>query len=136
MDGQAIRWKQRFENLDKAYALLGEIDKVNFEGKFEPTLREAFVKRFEIAFELAWKTMKDYLEYAGVVFRAVPRDTIKEAFVAQVIEDGQVFVDMLEARNCTVHMYDQAQTDKILRDIQKRYCPALAKLCKFLRSQK
>ena len=61
-----IRWKQRFDNFDRAFVLLREA--------LEPGLaalsqleKEGTIQRFEIAFELAWKTMKDYLEENGLV---------------------------------------------------------------------
>lgn len=59
--------------------------------------KEGVVQRFEYTFELAWKTLKDYLVYSGVVLDQItPRKVIKEAFAAKIIDDGQIWIDMLE----------------------------------------
>ncbi|HYN22235.1 MAG TPA: nucleotidyltransferase substrate binding protein, partial [Thermoanaerobaculia bacterium] len=63
---QDIRWKQRFQNFDQAVVLLRE----PFE-RDVTTLsnleKEGTIQRFEFTVELAWKTLKDYLEYEGQV---------------------------------------------------------------------
>ena len=42
---------------------------------------DGVLHRFEFTFELAWKTMKDYIEYQGVSEKiGSPREVIKEAF--------------------------------------------------------
>ncbi|MGE0683553.1 MAG: nucleotidyltransferase substrate binding protein [Candidatus Binatia bacterium] len=68
----------------------------------------------ENAFELAWKTLKDYLEESGIVVNPVtPRNTIKEAFAAKSLEDAQVWIDMMLHRNLlglTPHEIDLIRT--------------------------
>jgi hypothetical protein len=77
-----IRWKQRFENFERAFRLLQEA----FEkapAQMSDLEKEGVVQRFEYTFELAWKTLKDYLVYSGVVFDQItPRNVIKQAFAA------------------------------------------------------
>lgn len=53
------------------------------------------IQTYEFTFELAWKTLKDYLEEKGVIVK-FPRDTIKEAFRYELIEDGELWLDMLQ----------------------------------------
>ena len=88
MNGKDIRWKQRFENFSKAFKQLDEAIKVY--PNLSDLEKEGLVQRFEYTFELAWKTLKDYLESKGVIV-SFPRDVIKEAFAAQVVEDGSSF---------------------------------------------
>src|SRR5947209_12114929 len=94
-----IRWKQRFHNFDRAYVLLREA----LERKPEALSmleKEGVVQRFEYTFELAWKTLKDYLEAGGLVISPLtPRQVIKEAFAAKVVSDGGIWVRMLDNRN-------------------------------------
>jgi nucleotidyltransferase substrate binding protein (TIGR01987 family) len=112
---QDIRWKQRFENFDRAVALL--------RGSFEKGVdnlsdleKEGAVRRFEFAFELAWKTLKDYLGFSGIVVKpATPREVIKEAYAVNILADGQVWTNMLEHRNQLSHMYDEAVFDDAVR---------------------
>jgi nucleotidyltransferase substrate binding protein (TIGR01987 family) len=127
MDNQDIRWKQRFENFSKACVLLSEINEYNIEST-PAIIREGFIQRFEITFELAWKTVKDYLEYLGHDVQPSPRPVIKEAFSAGIIESGQVFINMLEARNAMSHQYRESKFRKIFLDIKSEFYPAFEEL--------
>ena len=65
----------------------------------------ALIQAFEFTFELGWKVVKDYFKYNGVDAR-LPREAIKEGFAVGVIEDEQLWIDMMDARNSTSHSYD------------------------------
>ncbi len=80
----------------------------------------ALVQAFEICFELAWKTMKDYLEYSGIK-TDTPRNTIKEAFSTNLITDGQNWIEMMEARNKTSHTYKEEFAKQLADDILNNY---------------
>jgi nucleotidyltransferase substrate binding protein (TIGR01987 family) len=75
------------------------------------------IQRFEFTFELAWKLTKAILNYNGIEAET-PRVVIKEAFSAKLIGDGQAWIDMLEDRNKTSHIYDEKQALKIYRKIK------------------
>jgi len=130
-----IRWKQRFENFESAFMLL--------KGAFEKDItemsdleKEGVVQRFEYTFELAWKTLKDYLVYGGIVFDQItPRRVIKEAFAAKIIEDGQLWIDMLEQRNLMSHTYDRKTFDDVIRNISQRYFAALEQVFTWLKQK-
>ncbi|MCL2739967.1 MAG: nucleotidyltransferase substrate binding protein [Oscillospiraceae bacterium] len=129
-----IRWKQRFQNLEKAEKLLAEI--VDFDENSPKLEREGFIQRFEVTFELAWKTLKDFLDYLGNNIPTItPRSVVKEAFSAGVIEGGQVFIDMLESRNTMSHLYDEEKFNEIFAKIKNEYQPVISKLCDYLREQ-
>ena len=69
--------------------------------------------RFEFTFELAWKTMKDYLEYSGIIEGiGSPREIIKTAFANGIIEDGEKWINMMLARNSLSHLYDEEKSRK------------------------
>jgi len=88
--------------------------------------KEGVIQRFEYTFELAWKTLKDRLEHDGLVIApATPRETIKRAFAARFLADGQVWIDMLDHRNLLSHKYDFAVFDRAVDAIIARYLPAL-----------
>jgi nucleotidyltransferase substrate binding protein (TIGR01987 family) len=88
--------------------------------------REGLVQRFEYTFELAWKTLKDYLEYSGVVLEQVtPRFVIKAAFAARIIADGDAWIAMLAHRNLMTHTYDEAKFREAVEQIARRYVHAL-----------
>ncbi|WP_461453724.1 nucleotidyltransferase substrate binding protein [Mucilaginibacter sp.] len=46
------------------------------------------MKAFEYTYELAWNTLKDYLEYQGILNMAGSRDVIREAYKANLVIDG------------------------------------------------
>ena len=70
--------------------------------------RDAAVKRFEFTFELAWKTMKYYLSEAEGEITTGSKDVIRKAFVAKLIEYNELWIEMVELRNRTVHTYNLA----------------------------
>jgi nucleotidyltransferase substrate binding protein (TIGR01987 family) len=94
--------------------------------------KEGVIQRFEYTFELAWKTLKDYLEGGGLVITPItPRQVIKEAFAAKVIPDGVVWVNMLDHRNLLSHTYDASVFEQAVESISEHYLPAMTKLHEF-----
>lgn len=75
------------------------------------------IQRFEFTFELSWKLARAVLNYNGIKAES-PRLIIKEAFRAGLIKEGQGWIDMLEDRNKTSHIYDEKQALKIYERIK------------------
>lgn len=125
MNPKEIRWRQRFQNLSKAYRqfhqAMTRIDQLNTLEK------EGLIQRFEYTFELAWKTMKDFLESQGVT-AGYPREVIKSAFHYGLIKDGEVWMDMLEKRNLMAHTYDENRFNTALNKIKDEYYKALTQV--------
>lgn len=125
-----IRWRQRFQNYDKAFLLL----KTAFEGRepdsFSDLEKEGLVQRFEYSFELGWKVMKDVLEYNGVEIEKPigPRSVIKAAFASGLVDEGQVWIDMMLHCNFLSHTYDSKEFEFVLPEIKTRYLAAFQKL--------
>jgi len=87
--------------------------------------------RFEFTFELAWKTMKDYLEYSGIIEGiGSPREIIKTAFANGIIEDGENWIKMMLARNSLSHLYDEEKSREIYIEIKEIYLKLFEKLNK------
>jgi nucleotidyltransferase substrate binding protein (TIGR01987 family) len=123
-----IRWKQRFQNFDRAFVLLrdamalGATDLNQLES-------EGVILRFEYCFQLAWKTAKNYLEQGGFVFAFVsPRQVLKDAFASKLVTDGQVWIDMLDHRNLLSHSYSVQSFENAVQAIRERYLHAFAAL--------
>ena len=130
-----IRWKQRFENFDRSYVLLRSALE-NGPEALNALEKEGVIQRFEYCFELAWKTVKDYLEASGLVFATVtPRQVLKDAFAAKILKEGPVWMDMLDHRNLLFHTYDSTQFSIALDAIHRRYLNALAELHEFLHQE-
>jgi nucleotidyltransferase substrate binding protein (TIGR01987 family) len=129
MDAEKPRWQYRFDNFKRAYLLLREGIEASQERTLSQLEKEGLIQRFEYTMELAWKTMKDYLEFQNVVFAQItPRAIVKEAFSAKLISDGQVWMDALDARNKMSHTYNFTQFEAVIQDIQSRYLEAIGTL--------
>jgi nucleotidyltransferase substrate binding protein (TIGR01987 family) len=130
-----IRWKQRFQNFDRGVVLLREALE-NGPAALSALEKEGVIRRFEYTFELAWKTLKDFLEAGGLVISPVlPRQVIKDAFAAKVLADGQAWVDILDHRNLLSRTYDRAVFEKAVDAIAARYLPAMESLHVYLIEQ-
>lgn len=114
------RWIERFENYKKSILNLKETENCIIQNGLNKIYTMALVQAFEICFELAWKTMKDYLEYSGIK-TDTPRNTIKEAFSVNLITEGQNWIEMMEARNKTSHTYKEEFAKQLADDILNNY---------------
>ena len=121
MNQKEIRWRQRFDNFEKAYKLLEKYADLEQPSEVE---RAGIIQFFEMALEIAWKVMKDYLEAQEFQVRS-PREAIKQASQMGILDDGKVWLEALEDRNLTVHTYDEQTAVEIVQRIRMRYFPAL-----------
>lgn len=132
MTDKTVRWKQRFQNYEKALSQLDSaVERVEFLSDLE---KEGLVQRYEYSFELAWKTMKDYLESRNVEAK-FPRDVIKSGFQYELISDGEIWLEMLEIRNIIAHTYDEKILKTSVSQIAFHYHPELKKLYTFFKNQ-
>lgn len=88
-------------------------------------IKEGTIKRFEFTHELAWNLMRDYLTNDGVMDLTGSRSTTRAAFRAGLISQGQVWMDMIETRNRTVHTYDGELLEREYEAIVHTYFPVL-----------
>lgn len=125
---EEIRWHYRFDNFSRAHSLLRQA----LEDGVEPLNeleREGVIQRFEYTFELSWNVLKDLLEYDGVnIVPVTPRQVIREAFQARLIEDCESWIDMLTDRNLMSHTYDSERFEAVVRNIHSRYLDILEAL--------
>ena len=123
------RFEERKEDLRNAELRLEKALKEN------PTdiVIDGILHRFEFTFELAWKTMKDYLNYLGIEQNTgSPREVIKESFANKLIDDGEMWINMMLSRNALSHLYDEEQSREIYNEIKNKYIFELQKLIKKL----
>lgn len=130
-----IRWKQRFENFDRAFVLLRDALERGPDA-LNQLEKEGVIQRFEFSFELAWKTLKDYMEEDGFVFATItPRQVLKDAFAAKILPDGQVWIDMLDHRNLLSHTYNLVKFEEAVKAVHDRYLDAFDQLHEFLQEE-
>lgn len=127
-----IRWKQRFQNFSRAYNLLNCALEENDIDDLSNLEQEGVIQRFEYTYALAWKTLKDYLEYNGVnITEITARNIFKEAYSSGIIKNSEIFIDMMHSRNLLSHTYDFNKFRDILIKVKKDYLPALSDLYLF-----
>ena len=107
-----IRWKQRFSNFEKA---LNQLTKFIEKGELNEFELQGLIQCFEYVYELAWNTLKDYLEAENYQNIKGPRSAITTAFKIGIIEDGEGWMQILKDRNISSHTYDEEITNKIAK---------------------
>lgn len=87
------------------------------------SVRDGTIQRFEFCTELAWKTMREYLLDQGYTNINSPKEVVKQAFSFGMIEDDRAWIKLLNDRNLTSHVYDEATAKAIFERIENRYLP-------------
>jgi len=125
MENNDVRWIQRFQNFEKAISHLDNA----LQLKDPDILQKAgIIQFFEMSYELAWNTIKDYLEEQGFMDVKSPRSAFKKAFEIGLIEDGHSWMDLLLDRNLTSHAYDEEKASEVEKLIHQKYYPLLSQL--------
>ncbi|MCB5936926.1 nucleotidyltransferase substrate binding protein [Caldibacillus thermoamylovorans] len=119
-----IRPQQRFDNFKKSYQLLEKYSSLELTSEIE---KAGLIQFFEITFDLALKVLKDYLEAQGYIVKS-PRETIKQAYQMEIIDEGHAWIEALSSRNQTTHTYDEQFTEKFVQQIQEVYFPLFKSL--------
>ncbi len=128
MSNPDIRWIQRFSNYKKALAQLSDAVEQYHSGSLSMLEEQGVIKAFEFTYELAWNVLKDYFEYQATGNITGSRDAIREAFSKGLIDEGEVWMEMIGSRNKTSHTYNQVVAEEILRKIANDYFPQFKKL--------
>lgn len=141
-DNKDIRWEQRFSNYNKALRKLSEaidyikkelkknyleIENEEVEGTLEEIIKEGLIQRFEYTYEMAWNVMKDYALYQGNSEIGGSRDAIRFAFSTKLIENGDMWMDMIKSRIKTSHTYNEETANEIYLKIINEYHSAFLK---------
>ncbi|AFI87401.1 nucleotidyltransferase [Aggregatibacter actinomycetemcomitans] len=117
-----VRWKQRFENYKRALnqleTALHEYADTNLD-----IIKEGIIQRFEFTHELAWKLMQDILQAEGVVDILGSRTATRMAFNRGLIQQGDIWLEMVKSRNITVHTYDEKILAQEFSKIMTLYLP-------------
>ena len=134
MEQHDIRWKQRFQNFDKAFSRLEKALLILSDDPDNFLLQAGVVQIYEFTFELAWKTLKDYLDAEGFTTPS-PKATLRQAFQSGYIQDGDAWMKALNDRNLSSQIYDETIATTLTGNIQISYFPLLQQLHTWLNSQ-
>jgi nucleotidyltransferase substrate binding protein (TIGR01987 family) len=89
---------------------------------------QGLIQAFEYTHELAWNTLKDYLQAKGNQAIHGSRDATRAAFKLDIIQDGETWMDMIKDRNQTSHTYNEDTAKRIVSNIRTRFFPAFVAL--------
>jgi nucleotidyltransferase substrate binding protein (TIGR01987 family) len=125
MSNQDVRWQQRFHNFQRAFLLLREAMEIDPQ-ELSQLEKEGIIQRFEYTFELAWKTLKERMEFDGIVLDKIsPKAVVREAYAAKYIDDAETWLKMIGDRNLMSHTYDFAKFEAVTETIRESYLPML-----------
>ena len=124
-ENQDTRWKQRFSNFSRALSLLRDAMEQDLDS-LKQLEKEGIIQRFEYTFELAWKVLKDKMEFDGIVLDQIsPKAVVRQAFAAKYINDPDTWLKMIGDRNLMSHTYDFVKFEAVIQSIADSYLPML-----------
>lgn len=121
-----LRWKQRFQNFNNAYkTMCRTLDRLE-TGPDDEVVQMALVQTFEFTYELAWNTLKDYLEKEGYTEVTTPKVTIMKAIQAQLV--SQEWISVIQKRNLASHTYNESILEETVHYIKEEFYPLVKNL--------
>ena len=123
-----IRWKQRFQNYKKALEIMKNAMELTATRELTDLEKQGVIQSFEFTFEMAWNVMKDYLEDQGITDIIGSKNAVRHAFHKGLIEDGQVWMNMIKDRNIASHVYDDETAEELFIAINNTYYHQLNEL--------
>ena len=118
-----IRWIQRLDNYNKALSKLTDAVQLDKTKELSELEKQGLIQSFEYTHELAWKVMKDYFVFQGNTEITGSRDATRQAFKANLIEDGDNWLKMVHNRNLTSHTYNEETSEEIYKNIVTIFYP-------------
>lgn len=118
MANEDIRWIQRFNNYRKALLSLTEAVELAEERELSDLEQQGLIQGFEFTFDLAWKTLQDFLrEKQRPNSNGGPNVIITQALADGYIKDEEGWKSLKKARELTSHSYDEETADDIAENI-------------------
>ena len=109
------KFESVYEDFRKALERFEEILK---EEKTD-IVRDSAIKRFELVFDLTWKTVKAFLEEFHNANCFSPQSCFREAFGKGLIDYDEYWIEIAKIRNRTAHAYSKPLADEIYQKLPK-----------------
>ena len=122
-----IRWRQRLQSFHKASAQLFAAAKLAQTRSLTSLEQQGLIQAFEFTHELAWNTLKDFLEARGATGIYGSKDATRAAFAKGLIANGAEWMAMIESRNRSSHAYNEKTANEIAAAILTSYVPEFQK---------
>ncbi len=134
MSNEDVRWIQRLNHFSQAFLRLKEAVALAQQRALSQLEEQGLIQSFEFTHELAWNTLKDFLECRGVLNLYGSKDATREAFKQGLIENGEVWMDMIKSRNLTSHTYNEDVARAIANAVREHYFAELERLVDTLKN--
>ncbi|MBR1542366.1 MAG: nucleotidyltransferase substrate binding protein [Bacteroidaceae bacterium] len=128
MEAIPVRWHDRFRAFKNALARLEEVIELKRQRSLTPFECDSLIKRFEFTYELAWKLMMSYEKYNGIMEVVGSKDAIRKAYSLSLIDNGEAWLEMVDDRNKTSHLYDEDMAVDVIDEIIYTYYPLFLEL--------
>lgn len=115
------RWIQRLQNYTSALDQLQLAVKLAQTRALSNLEKQGLIQVFEFTHELAWKLMKNYLDYQGATLLNGSRDATRDAFQKGLISEGEIWMEMIKSRNHSLHTYNIETAEWIVEEIITSY---------------
>jgi len=122
MDYQDSRWIQRANSFRKAFSRLKQGVDLARQRELSDLEAQGLIQGFEYTHELAWNTLKDFLQTQEFKLYG-SRDTTRAAFKEELIENGEAWMEMIRHRNLTTHTYNESVAAEVVSAILNTYFP-------------
>ncbi|MCD6412458.1 nucleotidyltransferase substrate binding protein [bacterium] len=107
----------KFQSLKKQYQkAVKRLDEILKKRK-NKIIRDSAIKRFEFTFDLAWKTIKAFLEEEKGIRCISPKECFREAYRQGLIEYDEIWLKMTDWRNSAVHTYSEKFADDLYKKL-------------------
>lgn len=131
-----IRWHQRFANFELVLKELTDAVKITRQRALTTLEEQGLIQAFEYNYELAWNCLKDYYQHQGDAEITGSRDAIRLAFKRGLIENGELWMEMIKSRISTSHTYNKTLATTVVQKIIDVYYPEFIQLQKKLNALK
>ena len=121
-----VRWRQRFQSFRKAFAQLAAAAELAKQRKLSNLEQQGLIQAFEFTHELAWNTLKDFLESRGTINIYGSKDATREAFAKGLVANGDEWMAMIQGRNRSSHTYNQKTADELSAAVLSSFVPEFA----------
>ena len=133
-DGKTImsKFTEKYEKLISATERLKQAI-TDYNNVHLDSVRDGVIQRFEFCTELAWKTVREYLIEQGYADINSPKSVMKTAFSDGLLTNENGWLEILESRNITSHVYDEKTAETIFESIKDVYTPLFSELIETLK---
>ena len=128
MEERKPKWHERLAAYKNAIGRLTEVVNLHKQRMLNQFERDSLIKRFEFTYEMAWKLMMSYEKENGITEILGSKDVIRQAFKLSIISNGEAWLEMVDTRNKTSHLYDEEMATDVIDEIIYTYYPLFIEL--------